>query len=48
MNNIAAIIKSFGETKDANEANRLMETALRMYKEKKDVIQAIYYEENKN
>lgn len=48
MSQIGALLKKAGKSRDPKEASQLMERALQMYKEKRDVVQTIYEEHNQN
>ena len=48
MSEIAVIMKKVGRSRDKKQAKELMENAINMYKEKKNVVEEIYIEQNKN
>jgi hypothetical protein len=48
MSEIAVIMKKVGRSRDKTLAKELMEKAINMYKEKKNVVEEIYIEQNKN
>jgi len=48
MSEIAVIMKKVGRSRDKTSAKELMEKAINMYKEKKNVVEEIYIEQNKN
>ena len=48
MSEIAAIMKKVGRSQDATKAKVLMQKAIQMYKDKKNVVEEIYIEQNKN
>lgn len=48
MSEIASIMKKVGKCRDPIKAKDLMEKAIQMYKEKKNVVEEIYVEQNKN
>lgn len=48
MSQIGAILKKVGRSRDPKQASQMMERALQIYKEKRDVVQTIYEEQNQN